>query len=112
MLGFLPSLYQDGMQFMPDNAPIPKARRAIACFRENGIEILAWPPANSPSATLLVLVLYYGFVAHRLHHNPLQAPKATFDRWLTQGNSRRMEHHYHYRSGGSLLLPRAATLLP
>ena len=40
----LPLLYQDGMLFMQDNAPIHKAHKVIAWFRENGIEILVWPP--------------------------------------------------------------------
>lgn len=40
----IPSLYQDGMLFMQDNAPIHKARSVIAWFRDHGVNLLVWPP--------------------------------------------------------------------
>lgn len=40
----LPSLYEPGLVFMQDNAPIHKARRVLDWFIEQGIEVLDWPP--------------------------------------------------------------------
>ena len=40
----LPTIYQDSLIFMQDNAPIHKARKVIEWFKDHGIDILQWPP--------------------------------------------------------------------
>lgn len=40
----LPSLWEPGLLFMQDNAPIHTSRLARAWLEENGIDVLEWPP--------------------------------------------------------------------
>ena len=40
----IPTLYEPGLLFMQDNAPIHTARKIKAWFEDNGIEVLEWPP--------------------------------------------------------------------
>jgi len=40
----LPTLFEPGLLFMQDNAPIHTAKRVRQWFEENGIDILDWPP--------------------------------------------------------------------
>ena len=40
----LPTIYNPGMKFMQDNAPIHTAGKVKKWFEENGIEIIDWPP--------------------------------------------------------------------
>ena len=37
-------IWQPGLIFMQDNAPIHKAKKVIEWFNENGIEVIHWPP--------------------------------------------------------------------
>ena len=60
--------------FQQDNAPIHKARIAMEFFRENGIELLEWPP-NSPD--LSPIENLWSLLKHRLSEtSPIPANKA------------------------------------
>ena len=37
-------IWQPGLIFMQDNAPIHKAKKVMEWFNENGIEVIDWPP--------------------------------------------------------------------
>ncbi len=39
----LPGIYQPGLIFMQDNAPIHTAKAVALWFRENGINVMEWP---------------------------------------------------------------------
>lgn len=40
----IPTLWEPGLLFMQDNAPIHKARKVIQWFEDHGIDVLVWPP--------------------------------------------------------------------
>ena len=40
----VPTLWEPGLMFMQDNAPIHKSRLARQWFVDNGIDVLEWPP--------------------------------------------------------------------
>ena len=40
----LPSLWEPGLLFMQDNAPIHTSRLAREWLAENGIDVMDWPP--------------------------------------------------------------------
>ena len=39
----LPEIYEPGLIFMQDNAPIYTARKVRAWFTENGVKVMEWP---------------------------------------------------------------------
>jgi transposase len=40
----IPGIWEPGLIFMQDNAPIHKVKKTIEWFENNGIEVLDWPP--------------------------------------------------------------------
>ena len=40
----LPGIWEPGLIYMQDNAPIHKARIITTFLRENGVKVLKWPP--------------------------------------------------------------------
>lgn len=40
----IPTIYEPGLFFMQDNAPIHTARKVREWFEEMGIDVLEWPP--------------------------------------------------------------------
>ena len=41
---YLLGIWQPGLIFMQNNAPIHKAKKVMEWFNENGIEVIDWPP--------------------------------------------------------------------
>ena len=42
----MPTIYEPGLLFMQDNAPIHTARKVREWFKEMGIDVLEWPPSS------------------------------------------------------------------
>jgi transposase len=40
----IPRIWEPGLTFMQDNAPIHKAKMITKWLRENGVKVLKWPP--------------------------------------------------------------------
>ena len=70
----LPSMWEPGLLFMQDNAPIHTSRLARAWLEENGIDVMEWPPYSpdlNPNRTPLVsaqkkLFMTYGQTLKKL----------------------------------------------